>query len=456
MIKQNTKQTGQLLVLILVFGAIFVTMITAFMGYVIVQKNVQDAKRNQEKALAIAEAGLNYYKWFLAHYPDDTTNNSSSSQPFVIPYEDPVDGAVGEYSLIVTANEMCGEVASIDIESTGYTYDDPGQTKVLNARYAQPTVAEYAYIINADVWAGDDRTIIGPYHSNGIIRMDGTNNSTVSSGQENWVCDNAQLNCDPPYNEGDTLDAVFGSGPNSALWQTSVPPIDFVGITLDLSAMETKADTGGGRLFGDSGGHGYHVYMQNTNIASVYRVDSVTDDHDILSETKIGDYSVPVVCPLLFFQDKVWLEGEIATKMSIVAAKVGDSEDPTMILQNDITYFGDDGGLLAVAEDDVLIGIDVPEVMEVNGIFVAQNGRFGRDFYDSGDVSAADVFKDELTIHGTIVSNERVGTKWTCGGTYCSGFETRFNSYDRDLVEDPPPLAPETSADYRFIEWRQE
>ena len=453
----KSPKGGYLIILIIVFGAIFFGMIASFMGYVIIQKTVQDAKRNEERALAIAEAGLNYYKWYLAHNPGDTTHGTTTPQPFVIPYNDPEGGAIGEYSLTVTGNTSCDEVMSIDINSTGYTYDDPDKKRSLDARYAQPTVAEYAYIIDADVWAGADRTIIGPYHSNGIIRMDGTNNSTVSSGQENWTCNNSQLNCDPPYNEGDTLDAVFGSGPNSSLWQVAVPPIDFVGLTLDLSAMQTKADTGGGRLFGDTGARGYHVYIQNTNIASVYQVNSVDDDHRITSESWVGDYSIPVDCPLLFFEDKVWLEGDLGTKMTIVAAKVGDSEDPSIILQDNITYANDDSGLLAVAEDDILIGIDVPEDMTVNGIFMAQGGKFGRENYSVSEVGSTHYKKDSLTINGTIFSKERVGTKWTntATGEFVSGFETRYNSYDRDLVDDPPPLTPETSAEYRFIEWRE-
>lgn len=449
----NKKQRGYLTLLILFYGGIFTMIMMAFMGYVVLQKQTQEVKRNQESALAIAEAGLNYYKWYLAHNPDDTTHGTTSPQPYVIEYEDQETGPLGTFELAVSGNEFCGEVMSVDIESTGYTDDAPERKRTLYARYAQPTVAEYAYIINADVWAGADRTIIGPYHSNGIIRMDGTNNSTVSSGQESWTCDNDQLTCDPPHDEGDTLDAVFGDGPNHSLWQLAVPPIDFLGITLDLAAMEEKADTGGGRLFNDSGAFGYHVYLDDS-VIGLYRVDSVTDDHVITSESFVGNYSIPTDCPLLFFEDKVWLEGDLTTKVTVVAAKVGDSENPDIILQDNILYQNDDSGLLAVGENDVLIGIDVPEVMEVNGIFVAQEGQFGREYYTSGGVGVEHYMKDELTIHGTIVSNERVGTKWTCGGVYCSGFDTRFNSYDRDLVEDPPPMSPETSADYRFIEWR--
>ena len=351
----KNKEKGYLALYTLVYGSIFIGIMFSLMGYVLIQKNIQEAKQNQETALAIAESGLNYYKWYLAHNPDDVTHGTTSPQPYVIPYSDPEGGPIGDYSLTVTANEMCGEVQSIDIESVGYTYEDPTQTRTLIARYAQPTVAEYAYIINADVWAGSDRTIIGPYHSNGVIRMDGTNNSTVSSGQDTWVCDNSQLNCDPPETEGNTLSAVFGAGPNFNLWQTAVPPIDFVGITLDLSAMRDKADTGGGRLFNDSGDRGYHVYLQN-NVVQVYVVNNTTDDHVITNESFLGTYSIPNDCPLLFFEDKVWLEGDLSVKATIAAAKVGVSEDPSIILQDDIEYVNSDSGLLAVAEEDVLIG----------------------------------------------------------------------------------------------------
>ncbi len=452
--QNQSSQRGYLLVLVLVFGAIFFVVLTALMGLVISQKQLQDFKNNKERALVIAEAGLNYYKWFLAHNPDDVQNGEGVPGPYVQQYTNASGTVLGEYSLEVSSNESCGTTMSIDIEATGYTAAHPDISRRLYARYARPTVAEYAYIINSNVWAGADRIIIGPYHSNGVIRMDGTNNSTVSSGQDTWVCDNAELNCDPPYNEGDTIDAVFGAGPNFDLWQTAVPPIDFVGITLDLGAMQTSADTGGGRLFGPSTARGYRVDFQGTSDTfRLYRVNNVDDEHIITSDTLIGTYGIPADCPLIFLEDKVWLEGEIDTKVTVAAARVGSSIDPDIILVDNITYNSEDGGLLAVAENNVLIGIDVPDVMEVNGIFVAQEGKFGRENYDAS--YGSDQFKDTLTINGTIVSNGRVGTRWTCGGVYCSGFANRVNSFDRELVENPPPLTPQTSDTYRFIEWRE-
>jgi len=95
--------------------------------------------------------------------------------------------------------------------------------------------------------------------------------------------------------------------------------------------------------------------------------------------------------------------------------------------------------------------------MSLRGIFIAQNGHFGRNYYTYGYPSYghSNAKRNTLNINGTIVSNGRVGTKWTCGGSYCSGYASRVNSYDRKLATDPPPLTPFVSNEYKFIEWRE-
>ena len=472
MITTRQSQCGTLLVLVLVFGAVFFVVIANFMSYVLNQATVGEIRHEQARALAIAEAGLNYYKWYLAHNPGDTTHGTTSPQPYVIPYVDPELGPVGEFSLEVASTSFCGVVSSIDITSTGYTYDEPDQRRTVYARYARPTVAEYAYIINSNVWAGADRTIVGPYHSNGGIRMDGTNNSTVTSGQEDWTC-TSSFGC-----SGDpTVDGVFGAGPNSALWNFPTTPINFTGLTVDLAAMRDIADDGvGGIYIPPSGDWGYRLIFNSDGTLTVRVVDVVyaywgynsEDDWEqeynvIYDDDPYATYTIDDSCPLIFVEDKVWLEGEVPTKVTVAAADTDTAGvDHSIILNNNITYTEADAGLLAVAEEDVLVGLHVPNNMELNGIFVAQNGRFGRNhyrnwgYYDVPNTFNSYVERDSLTMTGTIVSNGRVGTKWTSGGAFISGFDTRYNSYDRDLVDNPPPLAPKTSDDYRFIEWREQ
>jgi len=469
---KRAQSGGYLLVLILVFGGIFFVMLVAFLGVVITERHVQRAAFHKEQALEIAEAGLNYYKWYLAHFPDDTTNGTTTPGPYVHTYADPEGGDIGEFSLNVASSTACGDVYAVDIYSTGHSYSDPNKTRTIYARYARPTVSEYAYIINSNVWAGSDRTIVGPYHSNGIIRMDGTNNSTVTSGQEEWTCDSGELPCDP-YNNGDTVPAVYGDGTGSDLWYYPSTPVNFTGLTVDLAAMQASAENDGGIYLGPSGDYGYRLSFQSDGTVDVYIVDRTysyyayssedgwhTERNVIRDDDFDATYTIPSSCSLIFVEDKVWLEGEVNGKVTVAAADVDSaSVDPSMILNGNITYANEDSGLLAIAEEDVLVGLSVPDDMELNGIFVAQNGHFGRNHYSTGYLPGhldGYVKRNSLTMNGTIVSSGRVGTKWTSGGSYASGFETRYNSYDRDLVSDPPPLTPETSDDYQFIEWREE
>lgn len=469
----QSNQKGALLVLVLVFGTIFFVITVAFMGFVITQSQVQEVKLQQERALAIAEAGLNYYKWFLAHNPDDTTHGTGLPGPYVIPYEDSESGVVGEFSLDIASTTYCGEVANIEISSTGYTSEAPDITRTVYGRYARPTVAEYAYIINSNVWAGDDRTIVGPYHSNGGVRMDGVNNSTVSSGQETWSC-TSSFGCGSTQ----TVDGVFGDGPNSSLWNFPSVPINFTGLTVDLANMRDRAENGGGIYVPPSGDYGYHVTFNGDNTVTVRTVDQTysywgytsengwqVERNIIRDDDPYNTYTLNSECPLIFVEDKVWVDGAISEKITLAAADTDTyGVDHSIIINGDLTYSSDEAGLLAVAEEDVLVGVVVPDDMEVNGIFVAQNGHFGRNhytYYDLPNPSGSADYRpyyqrDSLTMNGTVVSNGRVGTKWTSGGTFISGFDTRYNSYDRDLVADPPPLAPNTSDDYKFVEWRQE
>ncbi len=457
--------SGYLLVLVLVFGAIFFMITSASIGYVVVQSKLAQSRYNKERALNIAEAGLDYYKWFLAHNPGNTTNGTNAVGPYVHQYVDPEGSAIGEFSLQIASSSSCGDVTAIDITSTGYTYENPNAKRIVYGRYARPTVAEYSYIINASVWAGSDRVIIGPYHSNGGIRMDGTNNSAVTSGQSTWSC-TSSYGCSPTQNNAD---GVLGNGPNSNLWSFPAPPINFTGITVDLSAMQNKAQNAGGKYFGPSGKAGYHITFKSNGTFDIFRVNSKENEPNgyawgyylniLKGQSLIGNYPIPTGCAVIYVEDQVWLDGVVNGKVTLAAADVDTTGvDPSIILNGNLTYANATSGILAIAEYDVLVGLVVPDDMTLSGIFVAQNGHFGRNFYDNSMPNAWSQYikRNSLTLSGTIVSNGREGTKWVNGsGTYVSGFNSRTNVYDRNLVSSPPPLTPKVSDTYEFIEWRE-
>ena len=457
---------GYVTMLVLVFAGVFFVIVSALSGFIFIQNKVQIAKENREKAFQLAEAGLDYYKWFLAHFPSDLQDGTGVSGPYVHSYSDPEGGVIGNFSLDITGNTECGVVTSIDITSTGVTDNDPTLERVLFGSYARPSIAEYAFILNSDAWAAE-QTILGRYHSNGGIRMDATNESLVSSAVSSWTC-NPTFGCDPSSTEN----GVFGLG-DDALWQYPVPQIDFAGITADLVSMKALSQSDGIYL-ADSGADGYHIYLQSDGTLDVYRVDSTgggdwgysskwgweQEYYNILSETFLQTYTPPTDCGLVFVEDMLWLEGTVNGKITIASADLVNSNIETdVLLMNNIEYSTLDGsdGITVISEEDVLMPLQVPDDMTIRGIYIAQSGRFGRNYYDPATYPAYS-FRNSLKVNGSVISNGRTGTKWLCGspGVYCSGFNTRTNSYDQTQAKNPPPLTPYTSDDFRFVEWREE
>ena len=99
-----------------------------------------------------------------------------------------------------------------------------------------------------------------------------------------------------------------------------------------------------------------------------------------------------------------------------------------------------------------MIPLYSPDTMEIDGIFLAQKGRFSRNHYSS---SYPEAIREKLEILGSLISNGRIGTQWTSGGTIVSGYKKREYSYDWLQVLDPPPLTPAANDEYQFIKWEE-
>ena len=74
--QKKRSQSGQLLVLVLVFGAVFLIIISSFIGSVVSQARAVDVRFEQQRATEIAEAGLNYYKWYIDFYSNNNSPNT--------------------------------------------------------------------------------------------------------------------------------------------------------------------------------------------------------------------------------------------------------------------------------------------------------------------------------------------------------------------------------------------
>ncbi len=464
---------GSIVLLVLIFGGIFFTVLTALSGFVLAENRAQDVTQKRAEAFSIAEAGLDYYRWFLSHFPGNITNGTGQSGPYVITYTDPEGGTAGTYTLSITGNISCNVVQSIDVTSKGIPSDAPDISTTLFARFAAPSVAAYSYIVGSSVWAGADRVINGPYHSNGGVRMDGTSNAPVTSSLSTWNC-TSSFGCSPTQS---SAPGVVGSGGNQNLWAYPTPQVNFDSFATNFSSLKTTANASGiylPRYSATSGSNmhrGYHLIFNSNGTVTVKRVSSVTtlsvtpinssnssSDYTLISaESLYQTLTLPAGCGLIFVEDNTWIEGTIPSKVTVVAAGVIDSNfDPDIVLKGNITYAATDGsdGLTVIGAHDILIAPDAPMNMTLNGIFVAQSGAFGRNRYSCPGSYEP---RGTLTILGTTVSKLRTGTKWLggCGGGADAGYQTRIDAFDRQNLVNSPAFTPVLSTQWQFVDWQQ-
>jgi hypothetical protein len=490
---------------VLVFGIIFLIMLAGLLSFILIQLKSLKQRIAWQEALNIAEAGLEYYKWCLNN---DIQNCSTTKS-----YYDTSGKEIGKFEIQFESNQNCGKLISQKIISVGYTSEFPNLKRKISAFYAKESIAKYSYILNSNVWVGSDHTIKGPFHSNGGIRFDGMNYSSVSSAQSSWVCTNS-FGCGPQgvgYGVGlcppecqiinfqCVCPGVFSTTQNSNrnLFLYPISSFDFDGITADLAQIKkTTKDDGLGLYFGPSGAFGYHILVNQNyiNVKKVTRVriidglctvvnDKVICQGDpctsecskcqsgrciveepvIQSETDLGNFQIPSDCGAIFFEDNLWIGNENQTstikgKITIVSANLtGTSQKTNIWLQGSIQYASSSevDGLTLISQNNLLIGLYSPNIMSLRGIFIAQNGFFGRNYYPCSQYSPY-CKRDFLEIRGSIVSSGRVGTQWTNqGGQIISGYLNRETSVDSNLLFNPPIFTPFLSSEFKIYKWEE-
>ena len=158
------KKTGSATPLILMIATSFIFIIYGLLFVLGIQMDNSNRQTASEKALNIAEAGINYYKWHLAHDPEDFKDGTDNDGPYIHEYKDPQGDTVGSYSLMVTPPQNGSTI--VTIESTGWTKEYPKVKRTIKAQYGIPSLAEFSFVSNASTWYGAGITVNGKIHSN--------------------------------------------------------------------------------------------------------------------------------------------------------------------------------------------------------------------------------------------------------------------------------------------------
>lgn len=477
----NKQKSGLILLNTLVFGSIAVIIIVALSSWFTVTYRGSRLVVEEETAFHIAEAGVEYYRWHLAHAPQDFTDGNpvGTPQPYVHDFLDKDGEKIGEFQLKITA-PLAGSTL-VTVESKG-VLEGSDVSKTVRVQLVKPTFAKYAFISNEEIRLGEGTEVFGAIHSNKGVRFEGFAHNLVTSAQltyddpdhsgpKEWGVHTHLDPVDPlpPIALPDRFD-VFQSGR-----EVGVPAIDFDGLTSTMADLKSKAQSNG-RYHGSSGKSGYNLVLRDNNTYQLYRVDSLRNTSttcnnalgqpgwgswSINKRVFIGTYQMPTN-GVIFLEDHTWVEGKIKNnKLTIAVARFPEAPGQfrNIILNKDLKYTKYDGSdvIGLIAQGDISVGMYSDDNLDIDAAMIAKNGRIGRYYYRpptiSGTRSVAGCspyhHRGEINVYGMIGTNERYGFGYTDN----TGYKNRNIVYDVNLLYNSPPEFPLTADQYEIISW---
>ncbi len=452
---------GSISIMVLIFGLVFAVAIGGLVLVAATQHNSSLRTEAFEKSLTIAQSGAEYYRWHLAHDPLDFTDGTGQPGPYVHEISDPYGKTEGIFSLTITPPVSGSSI--VMISSQGWVKDHPEIKRTINTRYGIPSLAKYSFLHNANVWFGSGITVHGKVMSNGGIRMDGVNDSTVQSAKQTYTC-GSETGCSPSQ----TKPGVWGSGGPQELWQFPVPQADFNALNVDFNNLRTTAMASGVYL-GPSGGYGYHLTFTADGTVVITRITSAENRRGwsvergcenlyqvISTQQSVGTYNINEK-QVIFAEDHLWLDGVVNGRATVAAARFPiDINSMNIWINDNLTYIAKDGhsNLGVFAQNNIYYALNVPNNFEINAALLAQKGRIIRHNYRYAFCSSySNAVRNNLTIYGSVISNQK--SYWNYGTGPTSGFITRDVTYDPNNYFDPPPYFP-TQGEYEFISWEEQ
>lgn len=478
---------GSALVYALVIMTIVSIILTSIITFVVSELKYSLKQHDRERALQTAEAGIHFYKWYIAHQLDGRTASQvqafwdagtalGQSSPYVAAFDD------GHYNIAVTPPSTGSTI--ISIVSIGSVDKSPGLTRTIRVRLRKPSWSENAVVSDDFVRFGEGTEVYGKIHSNSGIRFDGVAHNLVSSSVDKYG--------DPDHSGNDEfgvhthVNAPPGSGVNNAFRAAEAPPssvpdrpdvfqagrlfpvptVDFNGVLGDLSLMKSEAQAGRGKYFNNDG-QGRHIILKSNGTYDICTVQSfVASTNEINSYKRNSGSSTCSSCSgqcvsnypivnngVIFVENNVWLEGTISSKkLTVAAANLVSASVKSVYISHDITYAHANCSemLGVIGQQDVEITRDSEDFLTLDAALMAQSGRVGRSNYTGPNAT-----RDTITVNGAIVSNERYGFAWADAlGNHTSGYIHRNLNYDNNLLYCPPPYFP-TGSQYFIDLWEE-
>ena len=201
----NQPSNGQISVTLLFFAGLTVVLVSGFVFLASSFLQLSVRSLNKARVFSVAEAGIEYYRWHLAHAPQDFQDGTGQEGPYIHNYYDKDDALIGTFSLVITPPPPGSTV--VTIRSSGFSVADPSIVKTIEVKMAIPSLAKYAWALNDNVSFGSAAEVFGQIQSNAGIHFNGVAHNLVASalttytnpdtGQNQWAVYTTKTPADP-------------------------------------------------------------------------------------------------------------------------------------------------------------------------------------------------------------------------------------------------------------------
>lgn len=474
----DDRVKGSILVEVLVFASLAAILISALVTWSGAQLKSGRIDYKKETAFQIAEAGIEYYRWHLAHAPADYKDGTNDPGSYVHNYYDKSGNIIGQFSLEITP-PMTGSM-KVTVRSTGATLADAtSSARIIEVDLTKPSLAKFAVVTENDIRFGEGTEVFGPIHSNGGVRFDGLAHNIISSALTDYN--------DPDHSGGNEfavhthVSPVDTAPPAFVPVRTDVfmagrvfpvPAVDFAKFTNDLSTIKSTAQASG-LYFGSSGKLGYHMILKTNDTFDLYKVTAVVavpqnctqvvgqfgwGTWSVKTQTFVANYAFPAN-GIIFAEDHVWVDGQIDTaRITIASGRFPENQgqETNITVNENLLYTRYDGtdSIGLIAQGNINAGMVSANILRIDAALIAKNDRIGRYYYqpasDNKTRCAPYDMRDTITLYGMLATNKRYGFAYSNG----TGYQTRNIIYDANLLFTPPPNFPLATDQYQVISWR--
>ncbi len=410
--KNFIRKKGTALVYVLVVIAAASVLFAGIIQFVVSHVRYNTTLEPNIQALHVAEAGVYFYRWYLAHNIEGKTasqinafwNNDplgvddngdgdcddvdtadgdgDGTEAYVVDYKDENNNVIGQYKICVTPPKLYSTVIHVKVKGSA-TSSGITQERTITARLRRPSWSEFAILTNGMTRLSEGTEVYGPMHVNGGFHFDGTAHNIVSSSVVTYFDSDGDVYgtrpgvwaAAKPSNPGKDTSVDTDDGEHFlAGKQLPVVAQDFNSVIADFDEMRqasqnitvhdeynnTDID-----LYYDRQGQGRYIEF-GVPSAGKMRIRRVKNNEVNwttfgvmqLNSDDIDIFDIPDDA-VIFVRDNVWVQGTVPSGKKItIAAYDSEAASPKIFLGEDDIFYEDydhDTVLGLAAESDVAI-----------------------------------------------------------------------------------------------------